>query len=87
MVCKKCGIQYKTNVAVSANFRLFCAKLGSAPNRDPHYYTSSEERVQRFLERRGLKEGLDYFHNSRVAVEVDGKRRYFRPDFVVLARR
>jgi len=84
--CREHGL-YETSIAVSKNFRLFCAKLGSAPNRDPHYYTSSEERVQRFLERRGLKEGLDYFHNSRVAVEVDGKRRYFWPDFVVPSKK
>jgi len=87
MRCSKCTAQYKTSTAVSANFRRFCSKLGSAPNRDPHYYTSSEERVQRFLERRGLKEGLDYFHNSRVAVEMDSKRRYFWPDFVIPSKK
>lgn len=80
--CPNDGL-YETNIAVSKNFRVFCSKLGSAPNRDPHYYTSAESIVKRYLENRGLTEGLDFTHNTRIEVKMNGKKRYFWPDFVV----
>jgi very-short-patch-repair endonuclease len=85
MLCETCNCQYKTSTRVSANFRKFCQKLGSAPNRSPTYYTSSETVVQRFLIRHGLREGLEFFHNSRVGPFVnDNKHKvYFWCDFVV----
>jgi G:T-mismatch repair DNA endonuclease (very short patch repair protein) len=85
MLCETCNCQYKTSTRVSANFRKFCQKLGSAPNRSPTYYTSSEGIVQRFLVKQGLKEGLDFFHNARVGPFLnDNKHKvYFWCDFVV----
>jgi len=87
MLCKKCKVQYKTSTAVSANFRKFCSKLGSAPNRSPTHYTSAEQTVQRYLEKRGLREGLDFTHNTRVKVKMDNKSRFFWPDFVIPAKK
>jgi len=84
--CPKCGL-YETSIAVSKNFRKFCQKLGSAPNREPTYYTSSEERVKRYLEHNGLREGLDFFHNNRVLILMNEKRRYFWPDFVIPSKK
>lgn len=86
MICPEHG-QYKTSVSVSANFRRFCSKLGSAPNRNPGYYTSSEQRVKRYLENHGMVEGLDFFHNPRIPVIMDNKKRYFWPDFVIPSRK
>lgn len=80
--CKKHGL-FETSIASSKHFRQFCAKLGSAPNRDAHYYTSSEQRVKRYLDKHGLKEGLDYTHNTRVEVMMEDKKRYFWPDFII----
>jgi len=82
MICPQHG-QFKTSVAVSANFRKFCSKLGSAPNRSPGYYTSSELRVKRYLDNLGLIEGMDYFHNSRIPAVMDNKKRFFFPDFTL----
>lgn len=85
MICPKCNVQYKTSVAVSANFRKFCSKVGSAPNRSPSYYTSSEEKVRYFLQNRGLLEGLDFFHNARVGPFKNEKNRkvYYWVDFAI----
>lgn len=65
MVCPKDGL-FKTSVAVSLNFRKFCKKLGSAPNRSPTYYTSHEALVKKVLLDQGMREGLDFWHNVRV---------------------
>jgi len=65
MLCKKCNIQYKTSCRVSANFRKFCQKLGSKPNRTQGYYTSSEIKIKKYLNHLGLIEGKDYIHNCR----------------------
>lgn len=78
---------FETSIAVSKNFRKFCSKLGSAPNRDPHYYTSSEKRIKRYLEARDLVEGLDFTHNTRIETKVDEKKRYFWPDFIVHSKK
>ena len=85
MLCETCNCQYKTSTRVSANFRKFCQKLGSAPNRSPIYYTSSEERVKRFLLRRSMNEGLDFFHNARIGpFQNENKHKvYFWCDFVI----
>lgn len=82
--CPEHGL-FETSIATSKNFRTFCAKLGSAPNRSPTYYTSSEGVVQRFLVRQGLREGLDFFHNARVGPFINDKNHkvYFWCDFVV----
>jgi len=82
MTCSKHGI-YKTSVAVSLNFRKFCSKIGSKPNRAPTYYSSSEEKVKRYLEKRGFVEGIDYFHNARVKLKIKGRTRYFWLDFIL----
>jgi len=66
MLCTKCKSQYRTSTAVSANFRIFCQKVGSAPNRSASYYTSSEKEVKKLLEDLGLREGIDFIHNCRV---------------------
>lgn len=85
MLCSKCKCQYKTSTAVSANFRKFCSKVGSKPNRSPTYYTSSEEKVRRFLKNRGLLEGLDFFHNSRIGpfINENENKVYYWCDFVI----
>lgn len=84
MICEEHG-QYKTSVQVSANFRKFCSKVGSAPNRDPHYYTSSEEKILRFLRRRGLIEGLDFTHNTRIGpfINEKGHKVFYWVDFII----
>lgn len=76
---------YETSIAVSKNFRKFCAKLGSAPNRDPHYYTSAEEKVRKYLVQKGLVEGLNFTHNTRLGPYVNGNkhRTYYWADFIV----
>jgi len=66
MLCKKCKKQYRTSTAVSANFRKFCSKVGSKPNRSPTFYTSSEKSAKQYFDRLGYREGLDYWHNVRV---------------------
>lgn len=88
MICPEHG-QFRTSVAVSANFRKFCSKVGSAPNRSPTYYTSSEQRVRRFLLNHGLIEGLDFFHNARLGPFVNGNGRkvYYWADFVVPSKK
>ena len=83
MLCKKCKSQYKTSTAVSANFRKFCSRIAQKPNKSPGYYTSAELKVKNYLEKRGYKEGLSFFHNSRVPVIMDSKSRYFFPDFTI----
>lgn len=83
MKCSKCGIQYKTSVAVSVNFRKFCSKIARKPNRSPSYYTSSELKIKRFLDSLGLIEGLSYFHNQRVPIIIETKQRFFWPDFTL----
>jgi very-short-patch-repair endonuclease/predicted RNA-binding Zn-ribbon protein involved in translation (DUF1610 family) len=82
--CPEHGL-FETSIATSKNFRTFCAKLGSAPNRSPTYYTSSEERVKRFLLRRGMNDGLDFFHNARIGPFLNENQHkiYFWCDFVV----
>jgi hypothetical protein len=82
--CPEHGL-FETSIATSKNFRTFCAKLGSAPNRSPTYYTSSEGVVQRFLVKQGLNEGLDFFHNARVGPFLNNNKHkiYFWCDFVV----
>jgi len=89
MLCTKCKTQYKTSTAVSANFRKFCSKVGSKPNRSPSYYTSSEEKIRRFLLRRNLNEGLDFFHNARIGpFENENKRKvYYWADFVIPSKK
>lgn len=88
MICPKDG-QYRTSVQVSANFRKFCKKLGSAPNRKQSYYTSSEEKVRQFLLDKGLIEGLGFFHNSRIGpfINDNGHKVYYWLDFVIPRRK
>lgn len=85
MLCNNCNCQYKTSTRVSANFRKFCQKLGSAENRSPSYYTSSEERIRRFLLNRKFKEGLDFFHNARIGPFVNQNKNkvYYWCDFTI----
>jgi len=87
MLCSKCSTQFKTSTKVSANFRKFCSKTARKPTRSPTYYSSSERAVKTYLERAGLREGLDFFHNSRVRVEKKGKRIYYWFDFVIPSKK
>lgn len=82
MKCLEHGI-FKTSVAVSLNFRKFCSVVGSKPNRSPSYYSTSEAKVKRYLERRKLIEGIDFFHNSRIKCKLNGRIRYFWLDFIL----
>ena len=86
--CPEHGL-YETSIATSKNFRKFCAKLGSAPNRSPTYYTSSESKVKRYLVNHGLVEGLDFFHNARIGPFVNGNKKkvYYWCDFVVPSKK
>lgn len=88
MVCPEHG-QYKTSVKVSVNFRKFCKRLGAAPNRSPTYYTSSEEKIRRYLKNRGFIEGLTFFHNSRIGPFINGNKHkvYYWCDFCVPDKR
>jgi len=84
MLCSKCKCQYQTSTSVSANFRKFCSRIAKKPNRSPTYYSSSERAVKLYLERKGLIEGLDFFHNARVkATNGSGKKVYYWFDFVL----
>jgi hypothetical protein len=71
--CPEHGL-YQTSISVSKNFRAFCKKLGSKPNRSQGYYTSIELKVKRILDSLGLREGIDYVHNCRIK---NGKRYYW----------
>lgn len=84
MVCPEHG-QFKTSVAVSVNFRRFCSKVGSQPNREQGFYTSSEEKIRRFLLKRGLVEGLDFVHNARIGpiINEKGNKVYYWVDFLI----
>ena len=86
--CPQHGL-FETSIATSKNFRKFCQKLGSAPNRNPTYYTSSEQRVKRFLVNHKMKEGLDFFHNSRIGPFINGNKRkvYYWCDFVIPSKK
>jgi len=77
MLCKKCGIQYKTSMKVSAHFRKFCSDIASKPNRSQSYYTSLEKKVKKILERNGYVQGRDYFHNIMFVNQEDKRRKYF----------
>jgi transcription elongation factor Elf1 len=66
MICSKCGHMYKTSNKVSLNFREFCSKVASEPNRSQGYYTKGEEEIRKYLESIGMIEGLDFIHNCRV---------------------
>ena len=79
---------FKTSNAVSLNFRKFCSKLGSAPNRNPGYYTSEEEKVKRYLMKVGEVEGITFFHNARIqGVNEKGNKVFYWLDFVIPLKR
>jgi len=79
-LCSNCGIQYRTSVKVSASFRRLCSQVASKPTRSPSYYTPQEKRVKEELDRLGLLEGVDYFHNHRVPNDTGS---YYYPDFLL----
>ena len=87
MNCPKDGL-FKTSNAVSLSFRKFCSKLGGAPNRNPGYYTSEEDKVRRYLVKIGEVEGVTFFHNARIqAVNDKGNKVFYWLDFVLPIRR
>jgi len=75
MICPEHGL-FETDIKRSLNFRKFCSKIASKPNRSPFYYSSSELKVKRALD--DLKE--KYFHN--VGLEINHKKYWL--DFLVL---
>jgi len=79
--CPEHGL-FETNNKISKNFRRFCSRLGSKPNRSPTYYTSSEKKIKDYLDKK-YKEGLDYWHNVRIQYINNDHRSYFWLDFVV----
>lgn len=85
-LCSECKAQYKTSTKASASFRKFSSRHGRKPNRSPIHYSSSERSGKKFLEKLGLVEGFDFFHNPRVeTVSVNGRKMYYWLDFVVPA--
>ena len=87
-LCSGCKAQYKTSTAVSANFRKLSSRCGRKPNRKPNYYSGSERAGKRYLEKLGLVEGFDFFHNARVrAKNAQGKVTYYWLDFAVPAKK
>ena len=74
MLCPECKTQYKTSTAVSINFRKFCSKIASQPNRSQTHYTSLERKVKKVLDEFKYKEGIDYIHNAAVR---NGKHIYY----------
>jgi len=76
MICSKHGM-FETDIYKSLRFRKFCSIVGSKPNRDQGYYTPPEERIKKYLNWRGLTEGIDYIHNCR----MKNGRTYFWLDF------
>lgn len=82
--CPEHGL-FETSIATSKHFRTFCAKLGSAPNRSPTYYTSSEDKIRKYLLHWNLIEGLDFMHNCRIGpfVNENNRKMYYWCDFVV----
>ena len=78
MECPKDGL-FETSIKASKNFRKFCSKLGKKPNRSPNYYTAGERKIKEWLELNNMKEGLEFFHNSRVKL----RGRWYWLDFVV----
>jgi len=65
MECPSHGL-FETDWKASRNFRLFCQKLGSKPNRSQGYYTAPEVRVKNYLDHFHLLEGVEYIHNCRI---------------------
>jgi len=83
MVCSQCGKQYRTSVKVSSQFRKFCSEVAKKPNRSQSYYTSFESKVRDILLENGYREGIDFIHNVRVPLKVEGKTRYYWLDFYI----
>jgi hypothetical protein len=73
--------EYRINVQLSFNFRRLCSIVASKPNRSPSYYTPPEKEVKAILEKIGLKENIDFYHNKPFK-DTDNKTIYY-PDFVV----
>jgi len=86
-LCEKCKAEYKTSTGTIANFRKFSSRQGKKPNRSPTYYSSSERTVKRYLEKYGLIENLDFFHNARVRDTNREKPVYFWLDFIIPSRK
>jgi hypothetical protein len=76
--CKDHGL-YQTSNKVSKNFRIFCSRIASKPNRSQSYYTSLEKKVRKILEECGYHQGKDFFHN--ILIE-NGRRKYY-VDFIL----
>jgi len=67
MKCTEHGL-FEIDINRSLNFRKFCSKIASKPNRSPFYYTTSELRIKEALDKLNIK----YFHN--VGVEINGHK-------------
>jgi len=85
-LCEGCGTQYKTSTRVSASFRRYCSRTAQNPNRSPTFYTSSEKKVKKLMEAKGYVEGIDYWHNVRIA-DPERKGVYFWLDFYLPLQR
>jgi len=80
-LCETCKVQYKINTRVSINFRKFCSKIASKPNKSPHYYTKEERKVKKIFDNLGFIEGIDYYHNVRCYNPKS--KTYYYPDFIL----
>ena len=80
MLCEKCKAEYRTKTSVMKNFRIYSSRLGSKKNRSPTFYNSMEKQIKKILEELGYREGIDFFHNSRIKGEG---RSYYWVDFIL----
>ncbi|MHA1290750.1 MAG: hypothetical protein ACTSPB_25480, partial [Candidatus Thorarchaeota archaeon] len=80
MCCPADGV-FRTSIRVSFNFRKFCSKIASKPNRDPSYYTPGENKIRKLLIDKGLKEGKDFHHNYKFEIVANNRKRHYWVDF------
>ena len=73
--------KWKTNFLRSFSFRRLCSIVARKPNKDPSFYTKPELKIKRILDKLGLEENKDYYHNKRIKVK---KGKYYYPDFLIL---
>jgi len=80
--CPEHGL-YQTSIAVSKQFRMFCSKIASKPNRSQSYYTSLEKKVKQILDKLGYRAGVDYIHNCLIP---NGRHKYYVDFYLPMLR-
>jgi len=76
--CKECDLLFTRDYKRSESFRQFCSMLGSKPNRDPSYYTSSEMKIKEILDELNIQ----YEHNKKFnRINHNGRKIYYWVDF------